>query len=88
MFASSLTYRETLRKHVAAFSVNTGLQVALEKRMREAAKQHAQEKQERARERAQAAKRERLHQLELLKAKEQIQAQIAALATHRQRERK
>ena len=68
--------------------MNTGLQIALEKRMREAAKQHAQEKQERARERAQAAKRERLHQLELLKAKEQIQAQTAALATHRQRERK
>ncbi len=56
--------------------------------MREAAKQHAQEKQERARERAQAAKRERLHQLELLKAREQIQAQTAAIATHRQRERK
>ncbi len=60
----------------------------LEKRMREAAKQHAAEKQERAREHAQAARRERQQQLELLKAKEQIDAQRAAIATHRQRERR
>jgi hypothetical protein len=56
--------------------------------MREAAKQHAAEKQERTRERAQAAKRERMQALELAKAHEEIGAQKAALATHRQRERR
>ncbi len=56
--------------------------------MRDAAKQHAAEKQERSRERAQAAKRDRLHALELAKAHEEIDVQRAALATHRQRERR
>ena len=56
--------------------------------MREAFKQHQQEKQERARERAQAAKRERLQQLELQKYKELTDVQKAAIETHRQRERR
>lgn len=62
--------------------------VALEKKQREDAKKYAEERRERELERARALKRERQMQLELQKKDEQIHKQMAALATHRQRERK
>jgi hypothetical protein len=63
-------------------------QVALEKRMRDVAKQYEVERKDRARERAQAAKRQRQQQLELMKTQELLQQQRAAINTYMQRERR
>lgn len=62
--------------------------VLLEKKLREDARKHAEERRERELERARAQKRERHMKLELQKKDDQISKQLAALATHRQREKK
>ena len=62
--------------------------VVLEKKLREDSKKYQEEKRQREQEVARALKRERQMQLELQKKDEQISKQMAALATHRQREKK
>jgi hypothetical protein len=79
--AKSMALREEIEQYKKE-------KVALEKKQREDAKKYAEERRERELERARALKRERQMQLELQKKDEQIHKQMAALATHRQRERK